>query len=219
MAKKKQWHKIANAYDAFWFLREHPKLQRMERSEITPAEADELEAKHYLIQRDPDGKCYRYWRHCTVAAIEENLDIFYTKTNKPGGHGRIDDDRSKNKYVECWLEFGPVYYGFAASGARSTSEKYYQEFYKDWDKTTIKLSSHDIDLDTGGSTFDEALVNLAKNVRKHYGDYKPSKDGYWKCGRPCGECIDMKKRREEDEKKTVKSKKDLTVSKAAPREE
>lgn len=187
MAKKTKWHKISNAYDAYWFLKEHPKLQRMLRSEISAEDADKLERKHFLVSRDTGGKCYRYFRHGTVAAIEENLDIFYTKTNKPGGHGRVDDDKRKNKYVECWLEFGPVKYGYAYSGGEKPQG--------DYDNVTIEHHYHDWKCDTGGSTFDQGLVNLARKVRKEYGDYAPRDGRDGKCGRPCGDCIDMRKHR------------------------
>ena len=41
----------------------------------------------------------------------------------------------------------------------------------DWDTETMLQTIHDIRLDTGAPTFDEALVKLAKLVKKHYGDY------------------------------------------------
>jgi hypothetical protein len=185
MAKPKTKRKIRNAYDAYWFLYYHPKLNVMERTEVTPEEADKMEKEGYLITRDTGGKCYRLWRHLHRRALQDNLDIFYTKTNKPGGHGRVDKDKSKNKYVECWLEFGPLYYGYAYSGGK--------EPMAEWDNQTMLHHSHDIYLDTGGSTFDEGLVNLAKNVLKRYGDYseKLAEDGSrrW-CGKPvCGDCV------------------------------
>lgn len=192
--------KIKNAYDAYWFLYYHPKLNAMERNEVTPEDADELEKKGYLITRDPSGKCYRYWRHLHRHALDVNLDVFYTKTNKPGGHGRVDDDRSKNKHVECWLEFGPIYYGYAYSGGKEPSG--------DWDDTTMLHHSHDIYLDTGGTTFDEGLVRLAKNVLKRYGDYseKLAEEGSkrW-CGKPvCGDCEQFKEAKMKRSKKNPK---------------
>lgn len=184
--KKKAHHKIANAYDAFWFIHDHPKFMLRERTPVEPEEADKLEAEGFLITRDTGGKCYREWRHLHRHAIDENLEIFYTKTNKPGGHGRVDDDRSKNKHVECWLEFGPSYYGYAYSGNKKPAG--------DWDIETMKHMSHDYRLDCGGTTFDQALVALARLVRKHYGDYRDRDGRDGACGRPCGDCRDLKSR-------------------------
>lgn len=171
---KKRYHKLSNAYDAWWFLYYHPKLQRMIRNEVKPKEADKLEKAGFLISRDRGGKCYQYMRHMTVAAVEENLSIHYAKTDGK----RITDDDSKNVNVECWLEFGTVEYGYMAGDINA-----------DWDIWTGELNYHDWKLDCGGSTFDEALVKLARNVRRHYGDYEPKAGRKGKCGpRPCADC-------------------------------
>ena len=171
---KKRYHKIANAYDAWWFLYYHPKFQRMIRNEVPPKEADKLEKAGFLVSRDKCGKCYQYMRHMTVAAIEENLSIHYAKTDGK----EVTDDPKKNVNVECWLEFGSVEY-----------EYMYGQPNEDWDDTTAEMNYHDWKLDCGGSTFDEALVKLAKNVRKHYGDYEPKVGRRGKCGpHPCADC-------------------------------
>jgi len=154
---------IKNAYEAFWFIRNHPKFRLLDRMEVTKGVAKKLEAEGHLISRDKDGTCYRYFRHCHREAIDFNLEIFYAKTNKPGGHGRVDDDKKKNKYIECWLEFGNEYYGYMTG----SGEGY------EWDVKTGRMSSHDIELDCGGTTFDEAIVRLAKKILKHHGDYQP----------------------------------------------
>ena len=57
----------------------------------------------------------------------------------------VDDDDTKNTKVRIWLECGGCddeYGGFV----------------------------HDIDLDCDGDTFEEAIVELAKLVKKHYTD-------------------------------------------------
>jgi hypothetical protein len=174
----KTYHKISNAYDAWWFLYYHPKLQRMIRNEITPKEANKMEKQGFLISRDKCGKCYHYMRHLTVPAIVENLSIHYTKTD-----GRkVTDDPKKNVNVECWLEFGSVEYGYL-----------YGQPNEDWDDTTGEMNYHDWKLDCGGQTFDAALVQLAKNVRKHYGDYEPKAGRKGKCGsKPCADCAKTK---------------------------
>jgi hypothetical protein len=187
MARKKYYHKISNAYDAWWFIFEHPKLMLEERNEIAPEEAAKLEAKGFWVTRDVGGKCYRMYRHLMRHALDENLDIFYTKVNAPGGHARVDDDPKKNKYVEVWLEFGQLAYGYLYSGSAEPAG--------DWDTETALLHYHDTDFDCGGPTFDEALVNLAKKVRKKFGDYRPDPEQRrqnGKCGKPtCADCDDI----------------------------
>ena len=71
----------------------------------------------------------------------------------------IDDDQSLNTHVEIWIETGyrwrekiPFY------------EKDHWWFY------------HDINLDCGGDTYEEAIVNLANLVWKHYKDGKKFMD-------------------------------------------
>jgi hypothetical protein len=180
--------KITNSFEAWWFIYSHPKLNVQDRSEVTPEEADKMEAEGFLITRDTGGKCYRIWRHLWCHALDHNLDIFYARVNKERG-GRVDDDKSKNKFIECWLEFGPIYYGYAYSGDNKPMG--------DWDDTTLLHHCHDSDLDTGGSTFDEGLIRLAKNVLKKYGDYNDKLAEHhskrW-CGKPvCGDCKDTKR--------------------------
>ncbi len=172
--KKKQYHKITNAFEAWWFIHDHPKFQRTLRSEVTPTEADELEKQGFLISRDRGGKCYRYHRHVLTPAISENLSIFYTKTDGK----RVNDDGSKNIFTECWLEFGAVEYGYMAGDINA-----------DWDIWTGELNYHDWKLDCGGPSFDVAIVRLARLVRKHYGDYEPKAGRRGKCGpKPCADC-------------------------------
>lgn len=55
----------------------------------------------------------------------------------------IDDDPSKNTKTRIWLEHGG--------------------YDKEWGST-----AHDYDLDCGGDTFEEAIINLAKLVKKYY---------------------------------------------------
>lgn len=55
----------------------------------------------------------------------------------------IDDDTTKNTKVQVWLEHGG--------------------YDEEWGSTT-----HDFDLDCGGDTFEEAIVELAKLVQKYY---------------------------------------------------
>jgi hypothetical protein len=157
---KKKNHVISNSYEAYHFLKSHPKLNAQSRHEVTSEKANELEKKGFLITRDPCGKYYRVWRHQFECALDSNLDIFYAKVDKKGF---VNKDKKKNKIIQCWLEFGPLQYGFVYSG---TDKPQFKE-----DDTTMLHHVHDSKLDTGGPTFDEGLVLLAKNVLKYYGDY------------------------------------------------
>ena len=62
----------------------------------------------------------------------------------------IDDDEEKNIATRIWLEYGP--------------------FTENTDGDLIP--AHDINLDCGGSTFEEAIMRLVNEVKEHYGDYE-----------------------------------------------
>lgn len=57
----------------------------------------------------------------------------------------IDYDKTKNTKIEIWLEHG--------------------HYDSDWGACV-----HNIDLDCGGDTFEEAIVKLAELVKRHYTD-------------------------------------------------
>lgn len=57
----------------------------------------------------------------------------------------IDDDKTKNTKVQVWLEHG-----------------LYEEKYN--------CCTHDINLDCGGDTFEEAIIELARLVKENYTD-------------------------------------------------
>ena len=67
---------------------------------------------------------------------------------------RIGDDDTKNTATRVWLEHGP---------------------YRYWTKEEAGVegsgTTHDYELDCGGTTFEEAIVTLAQLVYNKYGDY------------------------------------------------
>lgn len=69
------------------------------------------------------------------------LDIYVTKVNPETRE--IDDDEIKNTEVEVWLECG---------------------------KHHPNMRIHDVDLDCGENTFEEAIIELAKLVKEKYED-------------------------------------------------
>jgi hypothetical protein len=81
------------------------------------------------------------------------LDIHVAKVNP--ATNEIDAHKKLNTETQIWLEFGPfVNY---AEGFPEFSPNYHR--------------SHDIRLDCGGKTFEEAIIKLAELVKKNYGDY------------------------------------------------
>jgi len=73
--------------------------------------------------------------------FQQCLDIEVVKINPKTDS--IDDDKTLNTKVQIWLEAGP-YIG--------------------------KHHAHDIDLDCGADTFEEAIIELASLVKQYYGD-------------------------------------------------
>jgi hypothetical protein len=160
--KNKVYHVINNAYDAYWFLYNHPALNVMYRNAINKSHLSTQELQKDWISQDIDGTCYQYYPSELQHALDENLYIEYVKVDAQE-NGKINDDNSKNVFVKCWLEFGPLKYGYQYSGSDTPLNK--------WDTTTVLLNMHDIKLDVDGSTYDEALIKLAKLVAHYYGDY------------------------------------------------
>ena len=150
--------RISRAYDAFWFLHEHPKMQCRLATLISSKDAKTVQlSKGERIRSVKDGmpwnKGKRYLLRelaSTQSAISCNLDIFWAMVDE---RGRVNKDSLKNVFPECWLEFGTIEQGVS-------------------DGKLHIVHYHDIELDCGAPTFDEALIRLAKLVRKHYGDIK-----------------------------------------------
>ena len=92
---------------------------------------------------------YKYTYHTErgddlqLGSFQQALDIMVVKVNPRTNS--IDDDRSKNTKTQVWLESGAYLY---------------EENAGYW------IASHDIALDTGGDTFEEAVINLANLVSK-----------------------------------------------------
>jgi hypothetical protein len=186
MPKKIQCkRRILSAYDAWYFLRDHPKLNRRERNPLTPEEAEEARKpslrepddpmveivgrdrrKHYRVIKDKGGNFWQEWRGAEVPAVDENLDIHYATVDE---RGRVNKDDSKNTRTAVWLELGPVLWGY----------------HTDWEPKegarAYKMHIHDVDLDCGAPTFDEALIKLARKVQRKYGDYPVEQ---WQLFRP-----------------------------------
>jgi len=74
----------------------------------------------------------------------------------------IDDDSSKNTKVQVWLEAGPY-------GDLGITDGYDEP-------TGTKGFSNDVDLDSGGDTFEDAIIELAGLVRAKYDQPQESQE-------------------------------------------
>lgn len=78
-------------------------------------------------------------------------DLWYNVVKVNPETGAIDTDTSKNTKIEFWFEHGP-YSDQSSDGIA-------------WNRCT-----HDLDLDCGGDTYEEAMINLANKVKEYYSD-------------------------------------------------
>lgn len=79
----------------------------------------------------------------------ESLDILYVKVSPKSN--QIVRDPSKNTKIRVWLELHPPFYN---------------RWLGKWD------TWHNIKLDSGGDTFEDAIRDLIPKVLKHYGDWE-----------------------------------------------
>jgi hypothetical protein len=82
------------------------------------------------------------------------LDIHVVRVNPKTK--KIEDNDELNTETNVWLEFGRF--------TNYTAE--FPDLPEKWERM------HDPNLDTGGKTFEEAIINLARLVKKHYGSYR-----------------------------------------------
>lgn len=74
-----------------------------------------------------------------------NDDLWVKVVKVNPGTNAIDDNHFKNTKIQVWLEHG----------------KYEEEY---------GCCNHDLDLDCGGDTFEEAIIELARLVKANYTD-------------------------------------------------
>ena len=86
---------------------------------------------------------YLYKHPMFQDCFQECLDIEVVKINPETKC--VDDNETLNTATEIWLECGPYY---------------------------DSMGTHDIDLDCGGATFEEAIIKLAQLVKKYYPNKK-----------------------------------------------
>lgn len=98
--------------------------------------------EHRIFQWGPKGAGFKDSYFSNRA-----LDIYVTKVNPKTME--VDDNKKKNTIVDIWLECGPL-------------------SKKDTAELGEPIFEHDPRLDTGGATFEEAIINLSKLVKKYY---------------------------------------------------
>lgn len=153
--------RIKNAHAAYWFLKNHPHFICPERVPIySKKKADILREKGYVIKtfvhRNGSESYQREYRHTYQKAINKTLDIYYTTVDNK--HIRNENEKL-NVNIECWLEFGELKW----------HENY--EHYMPIDYPKME-TYHNVELDCGAPTFDDALIKLANIVLKKFGDYE-----------------------------------------------
>lgn len=111
-----------------------------------PGFTDLFKAWQFLENHPIFIKDWAYFREC--------LSIDVVKVNPKTE--RVEDDPRKNTATRVWLECGPW---VRPRELPKEERKYHRQ----------GMASHDIDLDCGGTTFEEAIVKLANLVIKRYG--------------------------------------------------
>ncbi len=83
-------------------------------------------------------------------SIFNDMWVYVTKVNPLTN--TIEDDEALNIETRVWLEWGPM------------------EYVTDFDKP-FWCGTHDVKLDCGGGTYEEAIIEMAKLVEKYYGNF------------------------------------------------
>lgn len=194
--KLKEKDEILFPYEAWRFLRNHPKFRLPCRMLVKKDNIRDYQ-KPYIIEKPGDVYIYQE-PHIFWYAIERNLSVHYVLVNK---HGTTDAPKEERTFTEVWLEFGPPYYygdledEYNAAAREKNGESCWQaEIYPEM--YCQQNTSHDWELDCGAPTFDEALIKLANLVKRFYGDYVDDNDGYKTCGGQDGGCLYCKSIRE-----------------------
>lgn len=77
--------------------------------------------------------------------LMRNLEIMVVKVNPY--NEVVEEDKTKNTATRVWLEFG---------------------FKSDWGNNMGAGPTHDVDLDCGAPTFEEALIEMANLIKEKY---------------------------------------------------
>jgi len=136
-------------------LRELRVKEWAETSAHYHAQPDDFHAAWWYLQQHPIV-------HDEVAAsyFEESFDVYVVKVDPHTS--TIEDDKARNTQTQVWLEFGPRYFEVDMS-----PEEWCANHYDLFDGS---VPSHDVELDCGADTYEQAIVELARRVSERYGD-------------------------------------------------
>jgi hypothetical protein len=94
------------------------------------------------------------------SGLMENLYLMVVKVDPKTK--RIEG-KKHDKKTNVWVEWGP----------------WIEEGEKGFDTPAGGMSSHDPRVDTGGKSFERAIINLAHNIYVLYGDQRETKSDKW----------------------------------------
>jgi len=105
----------------------------------------------WFLANHPDFQVRGNLRSLSLTLVNK-IWVYVTKVNPITN--KVSDIDVLNTKVQVWLEWGP------------------QVLIEDIGPKPFWSTSHDIRLDCGGNTYEEAIIELAKLVKKYYGEYK-----------------------------------------------
>jgi hypothetical protein len=149
-------------YEAYWFIDGHPAFigglfhgintLDVQVSKCCKRGFTKMDI-HYVYRTDE--RFEEFWDKGYQQSVEEGmpeLDCVWVPYKVFYGEEWSFD------HVEIWLEGGSHFY---VKGGHYGTEWNFNRF-------------HDIDLDVGGRTYEEAIINFAEKVKEKYGDYSSS---------------------------------------------
>lgn len=105
-----------------------------------------------------------------VVKVDPKTKRIATKKNKnwkKNGKGKNPVDEKRNTLTQVWVEWGPWCTPESLAAEAKTSGNWTMNQTVDWGNG---MPSHDPRVDTGGNTYEKAIINLAHNIYVLYKD-------------------------------------------------
>lgn len=141
-----------------------------EEKDIPTSLAERKDRIDWLSSHEVWSWGYTFTNH----GIHNSIDIELVYVNPDTEE--IDDDDEKNTETRVWIEAGPKY--------DMSLEPDIGEPEGGWNDFNCWGNTHDIKLDCGGKTLEEAYLKLAALIEVFYNDDGTSK-GLWWCKEDC----------------------------------